>query len=533
MPTWDRHAYHLMFGTDYPATLVLVDGTILTVSGAGLQTTQGKARTSQNLWTTVAVRCKLPPATGRQGHRITAETAQQHLTSIRSSCVVPPCGFRVIHDRQFDRQHHGGCSGCLNAADADRLHFSTSRVKSQIPCPCPGSIRAKTMKITDVKAYAVVPTGQLFREIANDTQWTFVTVDTDEGLQGWGEASNTPRNASLLTAAGIGAVREALIGQDPARIEQLWHRLFRRYTYMGSRGFASTVLSGIDIALWDLRGKALGVPVYQLLGGAVRDNVPVYANGWFSGCEKARQFADAAAATVAAGHDAIKLDPFLEMVPCHTAYLDGQISAEGEQAGYNIIAAIRQAVGDNVQILIDAHGHYNVPTAVRLANRLYDQSQITWFEEPVPPESFSALRQTRSQIRAAICVGERLFTRFDFAPLLAQRLADYIMPDVVWTGGISELKKIATMAEAHYLPISPHNAQGPGQILAGAHVSMSVPNFYRLEHALSCKASYDRFLQVPLKWEGNRFHLEDRPGLGVDLDMEQVKAMLHPAWMSR
>lgn len=389
------------------------------------------------------------------------------------------------------------------------------------------------MKITDVNAYVVVPDYGSLRDVTDEWQWTFVTIDTDEGLQGWGEASSVPRNTSLLTGAGIRAVREALVGENPADIERLWHKLYRRYTYLGSRGFPSTIVSGIDIALWDLKGKAVGKPIYDLLGGSFRNSVRVYANAWFAGCETAEQFAAAAKATIDAGHDALKLDPFLEMSPFHTAYVDGQISSAGEEQGCQIVAAIRSAVGPQVEILVDAHGHYNVPTAVRLGNRLYDESRIGWFEEPVPPESYSALRHVREQVRAPICVGERLFTRFDFVPIFAQRLADYIMPDVVWTGGISELKKIATMAEAHYLPISPHNAQGPGQILAGAHVSMSVPNFYRLEHALSCKASYDRFLQVPLKWEGNRFHLEDRPGLGVDLDMEQVKAMLHPAWMSR
>lgn len=254
--------------------------------------------------------------------------------------------------------------------------------------------------------------------------------------------------------------------------------------------------------------------------------MPVYANAWFAGCETAEQFAAAAKTTVDAGHDALKLYPFLEMSPFHTSYVDGQISSAGEEQGCHIVTAIRSAVGQQVEILIDAHGHNNVPTAVRLANRLHDESKISWFEEPVPPESFSALHQ----VRAPIYVGERLFTRFDFVPIFANRLADFIMPDVVWTGGISELKKISTMAEAHYIPISPHNAQEPGQILAGAHESMTVPNFYRLEHALSCKASYDRFLQIPLKWDGNGFHLWDRPGLVVDLDMEQVKAMAHPGW---
>ncbi|MEX0761166.1 MAG: mandelate racemase/muconate lactonizing enzyme family protein [Dehalococcoidia bacterium] len=386
------------------------------------------------------------------------------------------------------------------------------------------------MKITDVKAYVVTPDLGLQVGQLSDWQWTFVTIETDEGITGWGEASNVPRNTSLLTGAGIKAVREALIGEDPADIERLWHKLYRRYSYLGSRGFPTTIISGIDIALWDIKGKTLGRPVYDLLGGKFRDSVRLYANGWFGGCSTPEQYAAAAKKVVDAGHDAVKLDPFLEMAPFHTMYVTGQISADGEQFGCDIVSAIRETVGPKVEILIDAHGHYNVPVAIRLANRLFDESNIGWFEEPLPPESFDALRSVREHTRAPICVGERLFTRFDFLPVFQQRLTDYIMPDVVWTGGISELKKIATMAEAYYIPISPHNAQGPGQILAGAHVSMTVPNFYRLEHATGFIPAYNYFLQEPLNFHGNELTLNGRPGLGIDLDMDKINSNLHPDW---
>lgn len=366
--------------------------------------------------------------------------------------------------------------------------------------------------------------------LIRDWQWTFVVIDTDEGLSGWGESSNVPRNTSLLTASGVRACRAELVGEDPANIEKIWQRLYRKYSYLGSRGFPTTILSGIDIALWDLKGKALGRPVYDLLGGKLRNDLRLYANGWFGGCTTPEQYADAARKTVEAGHDALKMDPFLEMAPAHTDYIDGQISADGEDLGCDITKAVREAVGPKVEVLIDAHGHYNVPTAVRLANRLFDESKIGWFEEPLPPESFKGLKSVREQTRAPICVGERLFTRFDFLPVLEDGLADYLMPDVTWTGGISELKKISTMAEAYYTPVSPHNAQGPGQILAGAHTAITVPNFYRLEHAISFKPAYDSFLQEPLQWEGNRLKLWDRPGLGVDLDLDRVNAALHPDW---
>jgi galactonate dehydratase len=390
------------------------------------------------------------------------------------------------------------------------------------------------MKITDVRAYVVTP--PFFREHADDPgglgewQWTFVVVDTDEGISGWGESSNVPRNASLLTGAGVLALKDTLVGEDPADIERLWHKLYRRYSYLGARGFPTTVLSGVDIALWDIKGKALGKPVYDLLGGKFRDEIRMYANGWFTDCSTPAQYAAAAKRTVKSGHDALKLDPFLEMNPFHTMYQTGQISQAGEQQGYDIVAAIREAIGPDIEILIDAHGHYNVPAAIRLGNNLFEQSNIAWFEEPLPPESYDGLRQVREHCEAPICVGERLFTRYDFLPVFQQRLADFIMPDVTWTGGISELRRISTLAEAYYVPVSPHNAQGPGQILAGAHTMMTTANFYRLEHAVAFIPSYNRYLQEPLKFSTNVLKLSDRPGLGVDLDMDAVMSDLHPAW---
>ncbi len=390
------------------------------------------------------------------------------------------------------------------------------------------------MKITNVEAWVVEPDLGVFIDshFGSEWQWTFVTIETDEGITGWGESSNVPRKTSLLTGAGVRAVKDALIGEDPADIERLWHKLFRRYTYLGSRGFPTTIISGIDIALWDIKGKALGRPVYDLLGGKMRDDIRTYANAWFGGCSTPEQYHAAAKKVVADGHDAVKLDPFLEMNEFHTMYQDGQISAAGENLGYDIIASVRDAVGPDVEILVDAHGHYNVPTAVRLANRLYDDSQIGWFEEPLPPEGLDALRSVRRQTRAPMCVGERLFTRWDFSQILHEGLTDYVMPDVTWTGGISELKKIAAMAEIYFIPISPHNAQGPGQILAGGHVSISTPNFYRLEHAIEFKPQYDRFLTEPLEWVGNKLLLGDRPGLGRELDMDAVRAALHPDWVA-
>jgi galactonate dehydratase len=155
---------------------------------------------------------------------------------------------------------------------------------------------------------------------------------------------------------------------------------------------------------------------------------------------------------------------------------------------------------------------------------LEEAGQIDWFEEPVPVESYHALHQVREKVNAQISVGERLHTRWEFVPIFEQELADYVMPDVTWAGGISELKKIATLAEAYYIPISPHDASGPINVVAGAQVMMTVPNFYKLETSHHDLSSYNKFIQTPLDNTGGRLHLTNAPGLGIEMNMDFLRA---------
>ena len=384
------------------------------------------------------------------------------------------------------------------------------------------------MKITHVRPWIVSgpPTEPQTGPAGHLQQYLFVQVDTDEGLTGWGEITTYPGLvANRAVAAMIREVREVLVGLDPARIEALWQKVFRLFTYMGTRGATTAIVSGIDIALWDIRGQALGRPIYDLLGGPVRETVPLYVH--FAAAVTPEEMARNAQEQVALGAKAIKTDPFLaagRLVGLdHIDYLDGQIDPATEQLGVDMIAAIREAVGPQIEILIDAHALYNVPTAVRLAHRMAPYG-IGWFEEPVPPESYHALRQVREQVPVRICVGERLHTRFDFVPIFEQRLADYVMPDVTWTGGITELKKIATMAEAYYIPITPHDASGPINIMAGAHVAMTVPNLYRLEARRARFDFYNAFLDEPLVVHDGALQVPPRPGLGLSLNLEYLRA---------
>ena len=376
------------------------------------------------------------------------------------------------------------------------------------------------MKITKLVPWLVKAPGTYWGE------YFFVEVRTDEGVTGWGEITTTTKVANRAVAGMIRQLNDLVVGDDPAEIERIWHKIFRSFTYTGSRGATTNVVSGIDIALWDISGKVLGRPIHGLLGGKVRDDILLYTHpdgsklGTDEGVERE------ISAIVQSGHTALKFDPFPHEGGVGTAetYLDGGMSRQGEKAAARLTARIREITGPDIEILIDAHGRFNVPTAIRLCRTLEDAGQIDWFEEPVPVESYHALHQVRDKVKAHISVGERLHTRWEILPILENRLTDYLMPDVTWTGGISELKKIATLAETYYIPVSPHDASGPINVVAGAQVMMSVPNFYRLETSRWDLSGYNAFITEPLDNRGGRLKVPDKPGLGVEMNMEYLRA---------
>ncbi len=383
------------------------------------------------------------------------------------------------------------------------------------------------MKVTKIVPWLIEAPAPSFRPDRVDgeqdklREYVFVEVRTDEGITGWGEITGTYSMANRGVCAMLKHLSNYLIGTDPKQIEETWNRVFRHYTYMGSRGAATNVISGIDIALWDIRGKVLGLPICELFGGTVRDGVPIY-------CHPQRQPTIEATAQHTkdikdTGQKALKTDPWQPPFEEEKyGYLSGRLSSEAEAYGVELIAAIREAVGPEYEIMIDCHGRFDVPTAIRLAGAL-EPYNIFWFEEPVPVESNHALRQVRESVSVPICVGERLYTRWEFVPILEEGLADFIMPDVTWTGGITEIKKIATMAEAYYVPISPHDASGPINVLSGAHVMASVPNLYRVETACAKLDAYNVLFDHPLDIRGDKIYLSDRPGLGIEMDKEYMR----------
>jgi galactonate dehydratase len=376
------------------------------------------------------------------------------------------------------------------------------------------------MKITGVRPWLVKASTSYWGE------YLFVEVTTDEGISGWGEITSTTKIANRALAAILKQVSGQIEGEDPSRIERLWHKLFRSFTYMGSRGAACECVSAIDIALWDIRGKVLGLPVYELLGGSVRDEISLYTHP-----DQSKFTSDAAVVAeitdiVKSGHTALKFDPFPYQGDRERrdGYLDGMLSRADEKKAADLTALIRQTAGPQVEILIDAHGRFDVPTAIRLCRSLEEAGQIDWFEEPVPPESYGALQQVREKVNAAISVGERAHTKWDFVPILEQKLADYIMPDVTWTGGITEMKKIAILAEGYYVPISPHDAGGPINVLAGAHVMMTVPNFYRLETSRWDLSGYNELMHTRLDNSNGALKLPRVPGLGIEMNRDYLEA---------
>jgi galactonate dehydratase len=376
------------------------------------------------------------------------------------------------------------------------------------------------MQITSIVPWLVKAEGTFWGE------YLFVEVRTDEGVNGWGEITTTTRIANRAVCFILRQLNELLVGDDPSQIDRIWHKIFRSFTYMGSRGATTHVVSGIDIALWDVRGKVLGQPICDLLGGRLREDLLLYTHPEWRNMTNPEASVQEIRKIVDTGHTALKFDPFPHVDgsnPDNVGYLDGQLSRTAERAAAELTALVRETAGPDMEILIDAHGRFNVPTAIRLCRTLEDAGDIGWFEEPVPPESYHALRQVRERVSAAISVGERLHTRWEFVDILQNELADYVMPDVTWTGGITEMKKIATMAEAYYIPVTPHDAAGPINLIAGGHVMMTVPNFYRLETSRCDLGRYSKYLQSPLDNSGGRLKLPAGPGLGIEMNMDFMR----------
>ncbi|HJO60490.1 MAG: mandelate racemase/muconate lactonizing enzyme family protein [SAR202 cluster bacterium] len=347
--------------------------------------------------------------------------------------------------------------------------------------------------------------------------WLIVRIQTDEGVEGIGEASmlnQDPIVASLLEEwAG-----NYLIGKNPMNGELHWTRLHQDNLGRGGRLF-STALSGIDIALWDLRGKILDVPVYELLGGPYAQKLRVYANGWYTTPGTPEQNAEEAKKVVAMGYTAMKFDPFGKV-----AYTT--ITTEEAQLAEDRVAAVREAIGPNVDILVEVHARFNVHTAIHLGKRLEKYNPF-WFEEPVSQENVSEMKQVRSKIDIPVATGERLYLKFPFFDLVKNEAVDILQPDICNAGGITELKKIAGMAEAQHIMMAPHNTNSAVGTVASMHLDAAMPNFLIQEyHAEFYEPHYFEVIEGLPRQENGYVDLPEGPGLGLTINEELMNA--HP-----
>ncbi|MBQ9856986.1 MAG: galactonate dehydratase [Clostridia bacterium] len=361
------------------------------------------------------------------------------------------------------------------------------------------------MKITDIKTFLV----DCFR-----TNWAFVKVYTDEGITGIGEATLEYKEKSLVGA--VEHIREALIGKDPTNIEKIAHDIYRD-SYWRNGPVLMSALSAVEMALWDILGKRLNVPVYKLLGGKTMDKVRIYVNGWFAGAKTPEEFGQKAAIAVKRGITAMKWDPFGK------SYLE--ISNKDLDTALKCIQAVREAAGDGVDLLIEGHGRFNVPTGIKIAKEL-EQFKPMWFEEPTPPDNLEALRAVRDKSPVAISAGERLYNLKQFKDLFEMRAADYIQPDVSHAGGIMELKKIAAMADTYYIPFAPHNPSGPVACAASLQLAASTTNFSILEIMYSDVPWRKDVTNESLHYEDGYIEIPDKPGLGIEINEEEC--LKHP-----
>lgn len=362
------------------------------------------------------------------------------------------------------------------------------------------------LTITDVETYIVAcPT----------RPWVFVTVTTDTGIQGVGEAMAQRKPETIATAIAEMSERY-VIGEDPFATEELFFRMYRDEWF--SKNIINTaVISAIDSACWDIKGRYLDMPVYELLGGSVHgDTLPAYANGWLKDADSDPEgFADAAEMVVNDGYQAMKFDPF-------GAAWERMTRRELNRS-LEKVEAVRNAVGPDIDLLIEGHGRFTPGMAIEVSEKLKEYD-ITFFEEPTPADSVSGLRRVSEESTIPIATGERAMTKYDARDLLAETEIDFIQTDLANTGGITESKKIASMAEAEHVTFAPHNSQGPVSTAMCVHVCAATPNFMFQEAFEEYDVEWKTdLLETPLEITDGEIEIPDRPGLGVGLDMDVVQ----------
>ena len=355
------------------------------------------------------------------------------------------------------------------------------------------------MKITDIKTYNV---------FSYRTNFVFVKIETDEGISGVGEGTLEYKEHALLGA--IEDIKRVLIGRDPREVEKIGHELYRD-SYWRVGPVLQSAISAVNMAMWDIKAKACNVPVYEMLGGKVRDSIRMYANVWFSGAKTPEEFAAAAVAAKEKGVTALKWDPFGKAY----MYMDNKDLSYS----LSIVEAVRGAVGNDVDLLIEGHGRFNIATGIHIANEL-KQFNPMFFEEPTPPDSFDAIAEVRRKSPVAIAAGERVYSLTQFREFLDKGCADFAQPDMSHCGGISAVMKMAAMAEPHYVAIAPHNPSGPVANACALHLAAAIPGFRILEICLTDVSWRKELTNERVVFEKGNILIPEGVGLGLELNEE-------------
>lgn len=344
--------------------------------------------------------------------------------------------------------------------------------------------------------------------------WLFVKIETDEGTHGWGEAY-TQLDRDRVIKRQMDELSRYLIGRSPFDIKQF---IFSAYSdFAGKRGSLELfcAISGIEQALWDIVGKATGQPVYNLLGGRTRRRMRVYANGWGGG-EDSVELAERAKAVVAKGFTALKFDPFPGL---WRAYID----RSQEEEAVERVRAVREAVGPEVEILVEVHRRLAPMHAVRVARAIEPYAPY-WYEEPVSARDLDALSEVRHSIEIPVVTGEELYTKNEFREVFERRAADILNPDVCNCGGILELREIGAMAEAYHVAMAPHNYNSTTVGLAATlHASAGMPNFLITEYFVNFEDVGREISRQSFEVEDSYITLPETPGLGIDLEEQALK----------
>ncbi|MQW59685.1 mandelate racemase/muconate lactonizing enzyme family protein [Sinorhizobium meliloti] len=337
------------------------------------------------------------------------------------------------------------------------------------------------------------------------TNFVFVKLYTDAGIEGVGEATLEWKTKTVVAA--LEELERVLVGCDPFAVDAIIERLHRD-SYWRTGAVFRTALGGIEAALLDIKGKALGVPVFELLGGKFRDRVECYANHWFFGATTPEEYAANARKAVAMGYRALKWDPF--------DIADLEMDRRQRRQTIEIVEAVRDAVGPDIALMLDVHGRLNVPTAIAMCRALapYD---LTWIEEPTPPESIDALAQVRAASPVPIAAGERWYEPGKFLEALTKKAVDILQPDVSHAGGMAETKRVAHLAHTHLIPVAPHNPVGPVMNAMTLHAAVAMPNFSVFETVSIDVPWRKELVRETLRFEDGAILAPAGPGLGVEL----------------